>query len=197
MNKTAIISSALTLILAVSVMSYAQNSGNNNRNSQGAGGFINYSDFSELMQNGEFDAKKFEQRIQGRITGMIKDDLKITDEEWEIIGPRMNKVIDLANKNNARLATFRKMSRRWYSSRGIKLKSDELDDKHPIERASDNLSAIINDETATTEDIRTALKKLRSAKEATKLEIIKAQSELKKLLTIKQEAKLVMYGILD
>ena len=198
MKKATLVSTVLVMLLAVSVLCYAQNDSKSNDKGRGFGGlFGGGSDFAEMMKGGEFDIKKFEKRIQGRMNGMIKNDLKITDEEWTIIEPRLARVIELTNNNNARLATFRKMSRRWYADSGIVLKKYENEVKNPVENASDNLSAIVNSETATTEEIKAALTKLRAAREATQQEIVKAQEELMEVLTIKQEAKLVMYGILE
>ncbi len=197
MKKATFVSTVFILFLVISVMCYAQGNGKSNRNGQGFGFFGDFSDFSEVMDNGKFDIKKFENRIQSRMVRMIKNDLKITDEEWTIIGPRMNRVIDLTNNNNARLATFRKMSRKWYTDSGITIKAYDQEDKNPVETASDNLEKLVKNETATTEEIKEALTKLRAAREATQQELVKAQEELKEVLTIKQEAKLVMYGILE
>jgi hypothetical protein len=59
------------------------------------------------------------------------------------------------------------------------------------------LQTLLDDENATSGEIKTKLAALRKAREKSKQELIAAQRELRELLTLRQEATLVVMGLLE
>jgi anthranilate phosphoribosyltransferase len=66
-----------------------------------------------------------------------------------------------------------------------------------VERAQEQLRTVLDNSESTPEQIKAQLTALRTAKEKTKQELAAAQQELRKIITIRQEAILVMMGTLD
>jgi hypothetical protein len=66
-----------------------------------------------------------------------------------------------------------------------------------VEKAADQLSTTLENESASAEEIKKQLTTLRAEKEKTKQEQAKAQQELRQLLTLRQEAQLVLMGLLN
>jgi hypothetical protein len=65
------------------------------------------------------------------------------------------------------------------------------------EKAQEELQTLLDNTSATPEQIKQALTKFRSAKEKAKQDLAKAQQDLRQVLTIRQEAQLVVMGLLD
>ena len=66
-----------------------------------------------------------------------------------------------------------------------------------VEKASEQLQTTLENTAATPDQIKTQLTALRAAKEKSKQELAAAQQELRKLVTVRQEAQLVLMGMLD
>lgn len=70
-------------------------------------------------------------------------------------------------------------------------------DASPVQAASRELRNVLDNKDATPEQISEKLKTLREAKEKAKTTLASAQKDLKEVLTQRQEAVLVMFGMLD
>ena len=66
-----------------------------------------------------------------------------------------------------------------------------------VEKALQELQAVLDNEEARPMEIKQKLTALRQAREKVKQELAKAQQELRGLLTARQEAQLVLMGLLD
>jgi uncharacterized protein (DUF3084 family) len=66
-----------------------------------------------------------------------------------------------------------------------------------VEKAQDQLRTVLDNTASTPEQIRAALTTVRKEREAAKQKLAAAQQELRKVVTIRQEAILVMMGTLD
>ncbi|MFH1716296.1 MAG: hypothetical protein ABIF19_03015, partial [Planctomycetota bacterium] len=66
-----------------------------------------------------------------------------------------------------------------------------------VDKASEQLRTALENTAATPEEIKKQLTALRGAKEKTKQELAAAQQELRKIITVRQEAQLVLMGMLD
>jgi len=64
----------------------------------------------------------------------------------------------------------------------------------PTEKAQEQLRTTLGNQSASPEEIKKNLTALRDAREKAKLELATAQQELKQILTLRQEAQLVMMG---
>jgi flagellar motility protein MotE (MotC chaperone) len=66
-----------------------------------------------------------------------------------------------------------------------------------VEKLQQELQTTLEDTSATPDTIKQQLTKLRAAKEKAKQELAKAQQDLRQVLTLRQEAVLVLMGLLD
>ena len=69
--------------------------------------------------------------------------------------------------------------------------------REPVRIAADNLQKTLDKEVPTSAEIKAKLAALRGAREKNKQQLVIAQQKLKEVLTIKQEALLVMTGMLE
>jgi hypothetical protein len=66
-----------------------------------------------------------------------------------------------------------------------------------VEKASEGLRTLLENTSATPEQIKQQLTTLRAAKEKAKQQLAVAQKELREVITLRQEAQCVMMGLLD
>jgi hypothetical protein len=146
-------------------------------------------------------ASRMEQ-MRTTMTAMLKDDLGATDEEMKAIGPQIEKVFTLQMdlRGSGMMRLFRKAlaggaggpggGGRFIMGGGNATPS-------AVQKALDDLLDTAEKKDAKPEDIKAKLDAYREARDKAKAELAKAQEDLKSLLTKKQEALLVGYGILD
>jgi hypothetical protein len=124
--------------------------------------------------------------FQARMMEQAKTELAVSDDAWKKIEPLIGKVVTLNNQVNAR------------SMRGGRQGQGQPQaEQNEIMKASMALRALSQDDTASMDDIKAKLAELRAAKDKAKAELTKAQDELKKNLDVRQEAKLVLMGLLN
>lgn len=138
---------------------------------------------------GGFDRSRFEQMMMDR----YKEALESSDEEWKIVEPRIKKVLDAQRATRIGGGRGGMMGRSGRGGRG----GPEGPGGEAAEEdgPAANLSKAID--TGSAEDIKSALKEYRQARKAKEAELKTAQTELRQVLTLKQEARLVMMGTLD
>lgn len=141
-----------------------------------------------------FDRAQMRQMMEQR----MQEQLASSAEEWKTLGPRVMKVYDL----NQQLSGFGRGGMFGSGRRG-----PQADQPSPpgtparelsaVEKASDQLRTTLDNTAAKPEDITKQLAALRTAKQAAKKELATAQQELRKAVTVRQEAQLVLMGQLD
>jgi hypothetical protein len=112
----------------------------------------------------------------------LKEGLGCTDEELEVIGPRVQKVVEA--QAGARMRRFMGMG----GFRGPGAQSDP---------EADALSKAIESEDTPKADIEPKLKAYRDAVKKKEAALKKTREELREVVTLRQEAGLVLMGILD
>ncbi|HTQ31331.1 MAG TPA: hypothetical protein VMI53_08985 [Opitutaceae bacterium] len=122
-----------------------------------------------------------------RLLEKLRDRMGVTDdEEWNVISTRIAKVEELrrslAAGTRALAASGDKIKK---SDRGGSSSTPEIDALR--EAVSDQLPDA---------EIRARLTRAREAYQRTEAELVKAQADLRSVLTVRQEAMLVMAGIL-
>lgn len=149
-------------------------------------------------RGGMFNREDF----QKRINEMLKGELGATDDEWKVIEPRLTKVMTLARTANANPS--RSMMSRMFRGQGPGRQNQprpadqgNLQQQSKVEKAVSELENTLNDEKSDSSAIKAKLLALRQAREQEKQALAKAQQELRDVLTIRQEAKLVMLGMLE
>lgn len=178
MNRRTISAALLTLLMAAPVVmaqdaapsdSKAAPSGQSDRNRGDRG------------QGGGFD--------RSRMTDMIKERMGATDEEWKVIQPKFEKV------SEARRETMGGM---FGSSRGRGGDSSNSNEtRSPMQTASRELRDVLENKDSTADQIKAKLTAYREARDKAREALASAQKDLKEVLTQRQEAVLVNFGMLD
>lgn len=140
-----------------------------------------------------FDRSDMEERMMT----MMQERLGISDEEWTVIKPLMSEVMTQSRAASGRSGMMRNRGGRG-RDRGNDSQQQELsEDASAVEKAVYELQQTLEKEAPSSAEIKAKLTALRGAKEKAKQDLVKAQQKLREVLTLKQEAQLVMIGMLD
>jgi len=116
-------------------------------------------------------------RRRQRAIERYEDRLKFSEAEWQVIGPRLEAVYDLVHRSGGGgFGGGRPLT-------GIDAKKQEL-------------RAILREEGAQVDRIKAGLRAVRAAQERARQELGAARQSLRDLLTLRQEAELVLDGLL-
>jgi hypothetical protein len=139
-------------------------------------------------RGGNFDPAQFQQQMMDR----FKERLEMTnDTEWAAVQGLIQKVMD------ARRATFNGMGfggRRGGGDNGGRNGGRGAFNTTPSPEAEDLQKAL--DAKASPDELKAKLAKLRDARKAKEETLAKAQEDLRKVLTLRQEATAVSMGLL-
>ena len=132
--------------------------------------------------------------FQERFQNMMKEQLGTTDEEWKVLAPKIEKV-QAAQRNSGRGFGG------GFGGRGRGGRDGDRDSGNenlsPVAKASRELRQALENKDTPAEEITKKLTALREAREKGRAELQAAQKELKEVLTARQEAVLVTFGMLD
>lgn len=153
---------------------------------------------------GGFDPAQMRQRMAER----MKETLGVDDQAWKVMEPRLMKVMELSRQANAggRGMMFGMFGRGRGGPGGPGGDQGPQADRRgrgpqgeqtALEKAMTQLRTTLENQSATPEEIKTQLTAVRSAREKARQELAVAQQELKKILTVRQEAMLVEMGQLE
>lgn len=120
-----------------------------------------------------------------------KEALGVTDDEWKVLQPKIEKVRTLAMQ--ARAGVF--MGGR--GGRGGGQGGGDAAATSDAEKKAQALNTALENKDTKPEEIAAKLKELRAARKKAAEELAKAQAELRELLTPRQEAYLVLRGTLE
>lgn len=136
------------------------------------------SDFFEKMRTSDVEtrAKMMRDWQSQRMLERLKAELKISEEEWAVIKPRIEAVYGLMHTQAAA--------------------SDDETEVSVAQRIRE-LRELLALPEAKPEAIKARLTLLRAAREQVQQKLIKARQELRKIMTLRQEAVLILYGLLD
>jgi hypothetical protein len=141
---------------------------------------------------GNFDPAQMQERIMSN----VRDQLGFTnDTEWNVIQPMVQKVLDARRDagggNMGRL--FRNRNRNNNDQAGANNRRNFGGTPSPEAEA---LQKAIDDN-APTAQIKAALAKYKTSQKARQDKLIQAQENLRKVLTVKQEAQATLLGLVD
>jgi hypothetical protein len=162
---------------------------------------------------GNFDPAQMRQRMMER----WKQQLGADDEAWKVIEPRLTKVMEL---NRDTMSMGRGMfgfggrggmggpggpggpqgdQQRGNRQQGDRPRFPGMEDREPsaVQKATEALNTTLEDQSASAETIKTQLTALRQARETAKQNLAAAQQDLRQILTLRQEALLVVNGMLN
>jgi len=152
----------------------------------------------QQMRGRQFDPERMRQMMEQR----IQQQLGATDQEWKILGPRVMKVSELNRQASGfgRGGMFGGMGGRRGGPQGDRpggRPGTPAREQTAVEKATEQLQTSLDNTSTAPEEIKKQLTALRAAREKAKQELAAAQQELRKVLTVRQEAQLVLMGMLD
>lgn len=130
---------------------------------------------------GNFDPAQ----MQERMLEFMKEGLKVGDDEWTAIKPLLGKVMEAQSAGRG--------GRGGFGGRGRG--GEEAADAPKTPRSE--LQAAVEDEGASAADLKAKLKAYRAERTKNEAALKKAREELRAVLTVRQEAFLVLRGMLD
>lgn len=133
------------------------------------------------------------EQFRQRINEAIKTSLKASDEEWSIIQPLLEKVQVKQREAMTGRFNFPGPRRRGVVGEGDRGGRPE----RPASPEADALKAALESDATSAADIKAKLEAVRAARKKAAAELEQAREDLRKVLTQRQEAALVMVGILE
>lgn len=106
----------------------------------------------------------------------LKGQLGVSQAEWTVVRPRLEAVYERVHAQPVR---------------------GNVEPTAPVEQRRKELRELLRDEAAKPEQIREKLLALRAEKEKARQELAKVRRELQQVLTLRQEAVLVLAGLLE
>lgn len=134
-----------------------------------------------------------------RMVGFIRDRLDIeNDEEWEVIGPKLEAVFtaQAESRGGGGMGAMMRMGRGGDQGGRDQGGRDQAD-MNEVQKAAQGLQESLQDEATDAAAIKESLDAYRQARNAARQDLAKKQAELKELLNQRQEAQLVMMGMLE
>jgi len=150
---------------------------------------------SDNSDQGKQRAEQFRQQMADR----MKADLGVTDDEWKVLQPKIDKVQTLSRQMLAGMMSgmFGRGGRPGDRSgdRSGGQRSDRPQSE--VEKKLSDLQKVLDNKEAKPEEIKAALTAYREVRAKAREELQKAQKELQEVLTVRQEAVLVERGTLE
>ncbi|MGD2094304.1 MAG: hypothetical protein PVH77_04770 [Phycisphaerales bacterium] len=177
------VSTVLTvmLLLASQSLSQQQRPRGQGRGAQDARG--------QRPQMRRFDPQQMRRMLQQR----MQQQLRATDAEWKVLGPHVMKISEL-NQQLSRAGRGGMFGP--FGRRGGRFGAPDTEPTE-LEKVSEKLTTLLENTGATDEQIKEQLTLLRAAKEKAKKQLVAEQQELKKKVTLRQQAQLMLMGLLD
>ncbi|MCX5676815.1 MAG: hypothetical protein NTX87_17625 [Planctomycetota bacterium] len=151
-------------------------------------------------QRDQRDPAQMQQRMEQfrqQMSDRMKQALGASDEEWKVLQPLIEKVQTLARATRGGGMGFMSRGR---GSPGDRPQGDRPQSDRPqseVEKAGTALQKVLENKDAPAAEIKTTLANLREAKAKARAELEAAQKALREVLTVPQEAKLVLEGVVD
>ncbi len=148
-----------------------------------------------MRGGGQFDPAQFQQRMMEG----LREQLGATDEaEWKVIEPLLSPVMQKrmdAQRSRMRMGMFGRGGNRGGGPGGPGGGRGGFMGEPSAEQTA--LQTALESPNSKTADIKSAMKSLRDSRKKQEAELSKACDDLKKVLSARQEAQLVLMGILD
>ncbi len=124
----------------------------------------------------------------------IQEQLGATDEEWNVLQPKIEKVMTL--NREMMMGRFGGRGGR-FGGRGGGGGGEAPATTSDIQDKTKALNDVLENKDSDPKDIAAKLAAVRDARERVRGDLVKAQAELKEVLTPRQEARLVLLGVLE
>ncbi len=127
--------------------------------------------------------------MQARMAERMKEQMKVSDEEWAVLQPKLAKVME------AQRASRGGMMGGFGRGRGGPDGGAQAET--PLAKASSELRQTLEKEDASANEIKERLAAVREARKQAEENLKAAREDLRSVLTPRQEAALVVVGMLD
>ena len=177
---------ASVLMIGMSGSAFAQAQGGNRGQNNNNGG----------RQRGNFDPAQMRERYMNQ----IKEQLGSPDDEWKLIQPRLEKVLNAQRETRSSRGGFGNRGGRTRGGNNGDNNANNQQNTRPqtaVSQASDDLRKALEDKSTPPEEITKKIAALHEAREKAKADLAAAQKDLRELLSVRQEATLIESGILD
>jgi len=143
--------------------------------------------------NAPRDPEQMQRMMTERQIGRIKEALQPSEGEWKALEPKVTKVLTLSRQTGGMggMGFGMGMSTRRPGAQGPETPLT------PVGKVTEELRKVLENKEAKSEEIKAKLTALREAKEKAKKELVQAQQDLRKGLAARQEAQLVLMGVLE
>jgi len=139
-----------------------------------------------------FDPAQFRERMMNR----MKEEMGSTDDEWKVLAPKIEKVVTAQRDTRTGFGGFG--GRGGPGDRGGDRGANAGDQQlSKVQQAQRDLRTLLENKSASADEIGKKLDAFRKARDAAKAELQAAQKALKEVVTQRQEALLVMSGMLE
>jgi len=160
------------------------------------------STFAQQQGRGNFDPAQARERMEAR----MKEQLGVSDDEWKVLQPKVEKVMTAQRDARAGGGGFGGGGRRGgggangggaAGGAGGGGGGAANQPESAVAKAQTDLRTTLENQNASAQDINAKLTALRAARAKAKGELESAQKELKEVLTARQEAVFVSMGMLE
>lgn len=178
--RKVLVGSVVAGLLAVAGLALAQAGGRAGRGGRAGGG------------GAGFDPAQMRQGMMDR----VKETLQAKDAEWKVLEPRLERVMTLSREASGfgRMGMFGGRRRGGAGQPGA---PGAVLPQSDVDRATEALQTTVDDPKTTPAQIKAKLTAFRAAREKSRQELAKARESARELVTQRQEAQLVLMGILE
>lgn len=158
------------------------------------------------VQRGTFDPAQMQQMMSER----FKETLELNDEEWQVIGPKVIKVLEMSFQQRGNPIRMFGGRQGMQGMQGPPGQPGQQGQRQFTQRRNNSafpsgagdetmqqLQKLLENKNASTAEIKNLVTKVRKEREKMEQEKMTAQKELRELLTVRQEAILISMGLLD
>ena len=174
----------LGLAGTMAVPTFAQDGGGNPPANQGGG-------------RGNRGPRMSPEEMRAAMATQMKESMGATDAEWAVLGPKVEKLQTISMASRGGMGMPGGRGRGGAGGGPGAAAADPNRPSSPVGEATRELRTLLENKDATVEQIKVKLATLRDAKAKAKEELTKAQTELREVLNVRQEAVLVSWGLLD
>jgi len=152
-------------------------------------------------RRGPRDPQQMQQRMEQmrqQMAERMKEQLGVTDEEWKVMQPLIDKVMTLSREARGGGMGGMMGGRRGGRPGGDSNAAPPSDrPQSDIQKASEALQKLLDDKDSTPEQIKAALATYREVRAKARAALEAAQKQLREICNMRQEARFVSMGLLD
>ena len=134
-------------------------------------------------------------QMRQRMSERLKEMLAASDDEWKVLQPRIEAIQQQKRDSGGGMGGMMFGG----GGGGFRPPGSPGDDqpKSEVQQKAADLRTVTDNKDSKPVDIKEKVAALRAAKEKSKAELQKQQAELREIVTIRQEAVLIMLGVMD